>query len=215
MKRKGELQFEYLEHRGGTVHGFAVDYDKGDVVAQMSMVKPRAFIRPEDIHHEQHFEDPNGQLRMPIREQPSRVTWALATGAGRRAAAPHLLAAALSEHYGLRPVADETLTAEGARMSRSAARRGLITPHPNNPEMEATAGTMVGSESEARSSLLGAYEGASMGQWSKPRYNERGQRTSALDKFSPQQMGRAAQRVFGSKKRQRKREPEPEQGTLF
>ena len=214
MKRKGELQFEHLEHRGGTVHGFAVDYAKGDVVAQMSMVKSRAFITPEDIHHEQHFEDPGGQLRMPIREQPSRVTWALATGAGRRAAAPHLLAAALSEHYGLRPVADETLTPEGARMTRSAVKRGLIRPHPNNPEMEATAGTMVGSEREAYQSLLGAYEGASMGQWSKPRYSA-GVRVSALDKFSPGQMSRAVQRVFGAKNRKREPEPEYEQGTLF
>ena len=100
-------------------------------------------------------------------------------------------------------------------MARSAAKRGLIKPHPKNPEMEATAGTMVGSEWEAHNSLLGAYEGASLGQWSKPRYNDRGQRVSALDKFSPDQMSRATQRVFGDKKRQREREPEPEQGTLF
>ena len=74
---------------------------------------------------------------------------------------------------------------------------------------------MVGNESEARSSLLGSYEGASMGQWSKPRYNERSQRVSALDKFSPDQMRRATQRVFGAKNRKREPQPEYEQGTLF
>jgi len=208
------VQFEHVTH-SKTFHAFAVDYDKRDVIAQVSLTRPRSFVRPEEDNPDTVFTDVTGQTQLPIRHEPSKVSWALATGAGRRMAAPHLLIAALSEEHGLTPVADSTLTAQGARMSRAAVRRGLIKPHPDNPNMNANAGVMVGAENEARQSLSGAYEGAYMGQWSSPRYNERGQRVSALDKFSPDQMSRAVQRVFSGRKRKREAEPEPEQGTLF
>lgn len=212
MKRKG-LQFEHTIGKTGAT-GFAIDYDRGDVIAQMSITRPMAVIpeKSADIG----FQEPGGQMAFPIHNYPAKVNWAAANKQGRASGAPHMLAAALAEHYGLGTVhADSSLTEEGSRMSRSAARRGLIQPHPLNPTMEPTMSVRM-REQDVREGLLGAYQNAYEGDrsWGGARYKG-GVRVNAMDKFSPEQMSRAAQRVFSGRRSKPGSRESYTQGTLF
>lgn len=209
MRRRGDLQFTHTDapaddydiHR---VHGFAAG-PQGEVVANVSIDMPSARVNMDygkswaDIGTTTVAPptiDPDGQLKMPIIEQPAKVSWALANKAGRVAAAPHKLIAALSEEHNVRPVADKTLSPEGSAMSRSANRRGLIQPHPLNPSMEANLPPMFPSgeygEQLINEELSGHRE--SDPYWSMPAEERR-------PVFSEKQMRRAHQRVFPAKER--------------
>jgi hypothetical protein len=130
VRKKGDLQFRSMgppdREGGGYYEGIALNTG-GDPVANVGI------------------NDYGG-------ESPSRqkVSWALANKEGRARAGPHMLLALMKEHYGLDPVADKTLTPEGARMTRSAVKRGLIKPHPENPHMIDTMSPLsMGSDEEA------------------------------------------------------------------
>ena len=204
MKRRGDLQFEHT-NRPDVVVGWGWN-QQGDVVGQATIEKPKA-MGPMFRTMGPHIEEPSGQLRMPIKETPAKVSWALANKEGRAAAVPHQVIAALSEHYNLRPVADEDLSPEGSAMARSAARRGLITPHPKNPTMEANVSDIYPDKStregDIRADLEGSYRDAHMF------------RSTGVEKFSDQQMGRAAARVFARKPKPGQRKSQGTQGTLF
>lgn len=200
-------QFEF-EHRSvdNRIEGWALDPKRGEVVAHTIIRPGHTTLYDTEATGIESFEEPSGQMAFPITHSQPKVAWASATRAGRAAAAPHVLLAAMAHEYGVVPVADETLSPEGAAMARSAAKRGLIQPHPANPEMEATADPMeYGSPSEIDRSLrrshLSSYQGAHMeGSFGRPSV------------FNRQQMSLARQRVLPPR---RKPPEEHEQGTLF
>ena len=68
--------------------------------------------------------------------RPSRpkVSWA-GVSEGAPATAAHELIAMMSHRSGITPYTDTSLSEAGARMSRSAVRRGLVIPNPRNPRM--------------------------------------------------------------------------------
>ena len=222
MRRRGDLQFTHDEDAASLeygdpkrVHGFAANRE-GDIVANVTIDMPYAKILTSPTKNWSNMgrrevaepsTDPDGQMKMPIYESPAKVSWALANKEGRAAAAPHKLLAALSEEHNVRPVADHTLSPEGSAMSRSAARRGLIQPHPLNKEMKATIPSLYPPNEHGEEQIhenLSAHEES---DWLDEEH--------LRPVFSEAQMGRAHQRVFGSRKKQRTPEPEAEQMQLF
>ena len=223
MRRRGELQFTHdVEGASadfgdpGRAHGFASNRE-GEIVANVTIDLPYAKVLTNpgrDYGDKRTVKepsiDPGGQLKMPIYESPAKVSWALANQEGRAAAAPHKLLAALSEEHNVRPVADHTLSPEGSAMSKSAARRGLIQPHPLNPEMKATIPHLYpgGGDADIGEQLINE-------ELSSHQENDWLDEDQLRPVFSQQQMGRAHQRVFGGRKKQRTPEQPAEQLQLF
>ena len=218
MKRRGNLQFTHDVDAASIdfgdpkrAHGYAAN-DEGEIVAHATIDMPYAKILtnpPSGWNAQRTVKepsiDPGGQLKMPIFESPGKVSWALANKEGRATAAPHQLIAALSEEHNVRPVADHTLSPEGSAMSKSAARRGLIQPHPLNKEMKATIPAMYSTSGEdSINRELQSHQ-------ERDAFWTGGYRPV----FSDAQMGRAQQRVFGSRRKERVPEEPAEQTRLF
>jgi hypothetical protein len=120
----------------GSIHGMA--YHDQDPVAEVTVHPPVAYL-DSDLHRLGSYdEDESGQRAFPIRDQPAKVGWAVANQKGRAMAAPHTLLALIAQRHNLTLHADTELSQAGSRMSRQAAKRGLIRPHPGNPEMKPT-----------------------------------------------------------------------------
>lgn len=189
------MQFQtYPRREQGSLRGLAkID---NEPVAEARIERPSeelqtrvtgtgAGVTPEPAY--QHM-IPGEQGRFPLHSTPAKVSWALATGEGQRRAAPHMLLSLMSEHYGIKPVADENLTEAGSRMSRSAHRRGLIDPHPQNPKMSANIDRIYSPGESVMPSLRYADRDASY-------------YAAHSHSFSPQEVSRAKQRIFPGKQK--------------
>jgi hypothetical protein len=100
----------------------------------------------------------------------------------------------MTQRHNLQPVADNYLTEEGSRMTRSAAKRGLIKPHPDNPNMRANVDPIY-DESTRRADAEAHLRYASL---SHPTARAESEHT-----YGPQEVVAATRRLFGrGKKRQ-------------
>ena len=173
MRRRGETQFEVFDNprTSKRIQGFAVDMSGGSVIANTEIQRASTWDQGS----------------------PAKVSWAMANRQGRAMAAPHLLTAAMSAHTGITPHADYELSPEGSRMSRSAARRGLILPHPNNPEMKPTMGAMTfeGDDEEIDVAIQ---------RHMLSNYSYAHEKLGRPHVFSEAQMGAAHARVFNRKR---------------
>ena len=142
MKKKGDLQFQTYED-GESLQGYALNTG-GSPVAHVS------------ISGEPEYDD-EGEWMGGERH---KVSWAMANKEGAARAGPHMLLALMKHHYGVEPVADADLSHHGAMMARSAHRRGLIQPHPDNPTLRTSIGDIGVGEGARNWSMRAAYDDA-------------------------------------------------------
>jgi hypothetical protein len=188
MKKKGDLQFRAFAG-DESYHGYALN-TAGSPVAHVS-------ISNEPTYDDEGDWDGGDQ---------HKVSWAMANREGATRAGPHMLLAMMKEHYNLDPVADVDLSPHGAKMARSAARRGLIQGHPDNPDMRTSIGDIAGGEDSRNWSMRGAYEDAEHVDAETTKWGEE----SRMHRFNTGARERAREQLFP--KRRKREDP---QGRLF